>query len=243
MQQNRFKDAPWFKHAKNVRCIIGGAGGIGSWVAFFLARIGYNIKVYDFDHVEEHNLGGQLFMNNSVGKPKVDALLESISKFNLYSSGSFIACENNINELPYLYRDDTIFISCFDNMEARKILFERFKEEATRMKCAFIDGRLLMEQMQIFFMHRGYPERIKEYEEKYLFDDSEVEELPCSMKQTSHSAAMIASHMVGMITNYTFNLACGQELLRNPFYYEFIIPTSNTTMHYDREIATVLSNA
>ena len=233
MQQDRFKDAPWFSMAQGVQCIIGGSGGIGSWVAFFLARIGYQIHIYDFDTVEEHNLGGQLFMHNAVGKPKVEAIKESIAKFNFYSN-VFYSYNESIEEFsPRAYHLPTIFISCFDNMKARQIMFNKYTEQLSRYsdddmsKPIFIDGRLLMEQLDIFFLNNQ--KRNLHYAEHQLFDDSEVEELPCSMKQTSHSAAMIASHMVSMITNHTSNLAWGQEIISNPYHYQFIIPTQVTS--------------
>lgn len=32
-QQSRFKDAPWFPKNNEI-CLVGGAGGIGSWLCF-----------------------------------------------------------------------------------------------------------------------------------------------------------------------------------------------------------------
>ena len=82
-----------------------------------------------------------------------------------------------------------------------------------------------MEQLQIFCVT---PDKIEEYEQEHLFDDSEVEDAPCTMKQTSHSAAMIASHMVGSFTNHITNIY-ERELIRDvPFYYEFFIPVTLT---------------
>ena len=239
MQQDRFKDAPWFEESRKVECIIGGAGGIGSWVAFFLSRIGYKLKIYDFDTVEEHNLGGQLFMHDSVGKPKVDALVESISKFNFYSNYTHTYESSIENYEPYYnISEPRIFVSCFDNMEARKIMFNKYIEHCNNVQQSsyakiepiFIDGRLLMEQLDIFFVNSE--ERRQKYAAEQLFDDAEVEELPCSMKQTSHSAAMIASHMVGMITNFTTNVSFREKILENPYHWGFVIPTQHTD--YDR---------
>ena len=57
---SRFKDAPWFpKEETNV--IVGGAGGIGSWLTLLLSRAGFYPVVYDFDVLEGHNLAGQLY--------------------------------------------------------------------------------------------------------------------------------------------------------------------------------------
>lgn len=61
VQQSRFKDAPWFpKHDE--LCMVGGAGGIGSWLCYFLTKIGFKIHLYDFDTVEDHNLGKSIIL-------------------------------------------------------------------------------------------------------------------------------------------------------------------------------------
>ena len=49
----RFKDATWF--GANLECIIGGCGGIGSWLCFLLTGAGFRITVVDFDKIEAHN--------------------------------------------------------------------------------------------------------------------------------------------------------------------------------------------
>ena len=50
-QFDRFKGASWFPQG-NERVLVGGCGGIGSWLTFFLARIGYLPAVYDFDEID-----------------------------------------------------------------------------------------------------------------------------------------------------------------------------------------------
>ena len=58
----------------------------------------------------------------------------------------------------------------------------------------------------------------------HLFDDTEVQDAPCTMKQTSHSAAMIASHMVGFFTNHMTNNAVEEKDRTVPFFWEYFIP-------------------
>lgn len=219
--RDRFKDAPWIPKLEE-SVMVGGAGGIGSWVAFFLARIGFNVHIYDNDVIEEHNLGGQLFNSSDIGSAKVDAVARIAQEF----SGSQISTWTTaINATS---PGHVFMISAFDNMAARKYFFEAWKRAiavSTMTPPIFIDGRLEMEQLQIFCVTPATADR---YEQEYLFDDSVVEELSCTAKQTSHSAAMIASHMVGFFTNHIANIYEGMVYRETPFYYEYVTPMSLT---------------
>jgi tRNA A37 threonylcarbamoyladenosine dehydratase len=54
---------------------ICGAGALGSWLAENLARQGFQtMRIIDFDRVEAHNLGNQLYTQADVGAFKVLAL-------------------------------------------------------------------------------------------------------------------------------------------------------------------------
>jgi len=235
-QSSRFKDAQWFP-TEEVYCIIGGAGGIGSWLTLLLARATFIPIIYDFDTIEEHNIGGQLFPKRLIGKTKVEALKEIIKDF---TDTEIIA--NNEKYLASSMSHHYVF-SAFDNMQSRKDMFQSWKnyvkewgEDMAVINSfnekngdisippphipIFIDGRLTAEQMQIFCVT---PDKIEEYE-KYLFNDSEVEDAPCTLKQTSHSAAMIASHMVGFFTNHFSNNMVNEKDRNIPFKWEYFIP-------------------
>ena len=230
---SRFKDAPWFpKEETNV--IVGGAGGIGSWLTLMLSRAGFYPIVYDYDRLEGHNLAGQLYTKEDaeIGALKVDALKGLCKHF----------ADTDITVMAEKYTKDSMshhyVFSAFDNMQARKDMFNSWKEYVKEWKefqdiaeaesvanmsleePIFIDGRLTAEQMQIFCVT---PDLIAEYE-KHLFDDSEVEDAPCTMKQTSHSAAMIASHMTGFFTNHMTNNAVKDKDRTVPFFWEYFIP-------------------
>ena len=230
---SRFKDAPWFpKEETNV--VVGGAGGIGSWLTLLLSRAGFYPVVYDYDRLEGHNLAGQLYTKESAeeGVLKVSALQDLCKSF----------ADTDITVMAEKYTKESMshsyVFSAFDNMQARKDMFEAWKghvrewedfkkiADATHVpnipnnEPIFIDGRLTAEQMQIFCVTS---DKIEEYE-KHLFDDSEVEEAPCTMKQTSHSAAMIASHMTGFFTNHMTNNAEKDKVRNVPFLWEYFIP-------------------
>jgi molybdopterin/thiamine biosynthesis adenylyltransferase len=221
-QQSRFKDAPWFPKNNEI-CLVGGAGGIGSWLTFFLTKIGFRVNLYDFDTVEDHNLGGQLFMQADLGKPKVTAIQNIVRGF----CDNVVATFNepiNRNTHNHYYS-----FSAFDNMEARRILFMNWKDSwgsAPNMDTPiFIDGRLEIEQLQIFCVT---PKNADKYEREHLFHDSAVEEAPCTMKQTSHTAAMIGSLMTAFFTNHITNVYLEEVLREVPFYYEFVVPMNFT---------------
>lgn len=223
-QFDRFKGFPWFDLIQDETVFIGGAGGIGSWLSFFLARSGVqNIVIFDDDQIESHNTSGQMFKHSQIGLNKVKAVTDNIYEF----TGKFISSyTEKINEDTPLGR---YFFSAFDNMEARKNAFSSWL--VNNLYCdnsIFIDGRLLGEQLQIFCIKRNDSLTIEEYQREHLFDDSEVEEASCTTKQTTHSAAMIATHMTAFFTNHLNNIVEGEENREVPFYYEYLIPGNLT---------------
>jgi len=225
---NRFKDAPWFPQSK-LYCLIGGAGGISSWLTLFLSRAGFYPMVYDFDLLEEHNLGGQLFPKSGIGKPKVEVLQKVVREF----ADTEITVFNEKYKMGSLSHN--IVFSGFDNMEARTDMFNMWLQysnnifEGDREECIFIDGRLLAEQMQIFCIRANDEKAIHEYLTNHLFLDSEVEDAPCTFKQTSHAAAMIAGFMTGFFTNYLSNIREKNNARQVPFYTEYFIPLNMLT--------------
>lgn len=231
----RFKGAPWFIKEEGLSIFIGGAGGIGSWVTLFLSRAGYKVVVADYDTIEEHNLGGQFFLFGDIGKKKVAALHGSMQKF---SDTSITGLDIKLNESFYesvLNNSPNlgsfrVVVSAFDNMEARTGLFNFWErtlsiEDNVNIPSLFIDGRLEMEQMQIFCVTSDIESR-EEYR-RTLFSDGDVPDLSCTMKQTSHCAAMIASHMTGFITNHVANWKTGVEAREVPAYFEYVIPSNH----------------
>lgn len=221
IKQSRFSDAPWFDRAKSSDVIIGGIGNIGSWVSLFLARQGVALNVYDYDNVDEVNLASQLYNLSSIGTPKVQALEETLNNYvdNDYGQMKF-------TPLGKLTEDNCVVdkycFSCFDNMEARKTLFEKWASLYKDSQDAiFIDGRLLAEFGQVFIVT---PDRIEDYR-KTLFFDTEVAKENCAYKGTTHCSAMIASLMVSAFNNFLVNLDSNVRDL--PFNIDFQLPLFN----------------
>ena len=120
--RSRFSDAPWMKNIQEQIVVIGGTGGIGSWLTLLLSRMGPEIVVYDFDKIEEHNIGGQWFKKGDIGSTKVNALRNNIRDFS----------NIDISAMNEKATDETLVsaycFSAFDNMKARKDLFNAWKK-------------------------------------------------------------------------------------------------------------------
>ena len=206
----RFSDLMWYDSNKEIHALVGGVGGIGSWLSFLLGRMGCNLYLFDNDEVDETNMGGQLYQSSQIGMSKVEA-----ANLNIYSFS-----DNSKTETFTTYSEDSeacpITFSCFDNMKSRKIMFDIWAENHNG-EGIFIDGRMLAESFQIYAVLPGSENRYRET----LFDDSEVQDQPCSAKATSHTAAMISSMMVGIFTNYLSNIKTEMNIREVPFFTSF----------------------
>ena len=202
---SRFSGAVWFNAIQLSTVVLAGLGGIGSYVLFCLSRMKpKQLFIYDDDEVELANLSGQLYSASMVGKKKVDAMAELAINF---------SCYYGVQAVPQKFTKDTpagdIMICGFDNMQARKEFFEAWVNHLINHpfpnRCLFIDGRLNMEEFQIFCMRGDDTYNIRKYQKEYLFEDYEAESIQCSMKQTAYCANMIGSVIVNLFANFIAN--------------------------------------
>lgn len=220
MNRDRFKDAPWID--PNIGLLIGGVGGIGSWLILFLSRIGYNISANDNDRVDSVNLAGQFYNKQQVGMFKIDAIRDNLRLFG-DTSNTYLSDRRIQVNTRYVLSEN--MFSCFDNMESRKFLFESWLSycEINNKEGIFIDGRLGADFFHAFAVRSSDKESIEKYKLE-LFDDSEVEDEPCTFKQTTHVAAMLASFMTSLFTNHVSNIKANDDMYEVPFKTIFEVP-------------------
>ena len=225
---SRFSSAIWYDAVQKSTVLLAGVGGIGSYVSLLIARMHpTQLIIYDPDKVEIGNMSGQLHSVDFCGEYKTTScayLNRTIGYY--FNTCAFNKCYNECS------RTQDIMICGFDNMAARKIFFDNWLAHVLDSnypeKCLYIDGRLSAESYQIFAIQGTDERAIKEYKEKWLFDDSEAEETICSYKQTSHMAAMIASNMVNIYVNHMAN-QCSPIIPRDvPFFMEYNAETMFT---------------
>lgn len=177
------------------------------------------IVIYDFDSIEEHNLGGQLFKNNQIGKLKVEAVINNVNE---YCDDAFIHMYDRRYEENSIYGN--IMIAGFDNMLARKIMYNNWKTLENRE--LFIDPRLSAETYQVYFVQKGQEERY----EATLFSDEDVSDEICTLKATSHFAAMVAGKIVQGLNAYLANKVLQDDIYSLPFFIEEIGSLFNLTV-------------
>lgn len=203
----RFSGAEWFHEIQKARIIIAGIGGIGSNVAFQLARmIPENLTLYDDDNVEMVNMAGQLYSFNDVGKSKVNAIADMIYNYTTMRQVWTVQDKFTSDKEP-----GDIMICGFDNMRARRTFFNSWcnhisdKSVEERSKCLYLDGRLSIDTLQILCIRGDDQYNIDRYKREFLFADYEADATICSRKQTTYLACMIGSLMVNLFTNFIAN--------------------------------------
>ena len=166
---------------------IVGCGGIGSFTAIALAKLGVpKLALIDFDFVDEHNLPNQHFRVSDLGMPKVDALAEQIAA---------IAPDCRVTTYCDKFGNITfpmnpVVIAGLDNMAGRKELWGLL-----RMRLPvklYIDGRLAGQQIVQYCVKPTSIADMREYEGT-LYDDATALEDSCTAKSIIDVASMIAS--------------------------------------------------
>lgn len=207
--RTRFSSVEWFGELREVS--IGGLGTIGTHLALSLARTGdHTFIMYDDDKVEMANLSGQLFPLSSIGKNKTEAVIELIKSYTEIDDDKLYPVNEKLLEGTYV---SPVCFSCFDNMTARKAMFEQWCKLDNRE--IFIDGRMSIESYQVYTVTKGQEDRYRET----LFDDSEIAPQICSLKNTSHTGALIGARMTVMFTNHLTNVKLGIPMRSVPFKF------------------------
>lgn len=194
-----------------------GAGGIGSWTALTLTKMGCtNLCVVDFDKVEAKNVPSQLYTLKQIGKPKVVALAEIIKDLtgvSLYTyEGTF---QDKLKKIPALPQ---VIIVSVDSIAERQKIWEAISKEwekDPKMQC-YIDARMGGELLRILVVNPHDKESV-EYYNKKLFAKKKHHEEPCTAKAIAYNT-MVAAGLLGSIVK---GYAKKQET-RYDFYFDIV---------------------
>ena len=212
----RFNEATWYSLISRSSANVVGLGNIGSYLAYYLSKSFNHIILIDYDKIEEHNVSGQLYLNDQIGEYKADSIKELIQAMGSECHITLKKCSfSNIDKKSKSMMKDIIF-SCVDNMSARREIFMDFL--SNKELNYFIDGRAEAENYHIFILSKKEPlfDRQIEYYDSSLFEDASIPDVPCNFKSTPHCGASIAANMMALATNLCYNEKMGTSIMPVP---------------------------
>lgn len=100
-----------------------GCGGLGSNAAAMLLRSGVRtLTLVDFDVVEESNLNRQLYFRDQLGRPKVEALADTLLRIDPDARLTLVRERMTEANLVGFVRDADVVIEAVDGAEAKAMI-------------------------------------------------------------------------------------------------------------------------
>lgn len=186
------------------RPTVVGVGAIGRQVALQLAAMGVpSLQLIDPDVVETVNLASQGFLEDDVGRPKVEAVADLCQQLNH---------QLEARELSERFRRrqgiGNVLFCCVDSIATRRLIWE-----ATRDRVQFFaDGRMNAEAIRVLAVAdtgsgAHYPTT--------LFGANEAYSGACTARSTIFTANIAAGLMLHQFTRWLRRLAVDADLTLN----------------------------
>ena len=181
-----------------------GVGAIGRQVALQLTAIGVpSLQLVDFDLVEVSNLASQGYLEEDLGKLKVEATAAFCGRVN---SGIEIV------SVPERFRrsmeiGNAVFC-CVDKIDVRRIIWEAVKDKVG----FFCDARMSAEVLRVLTVCDS---KSRTHYPTTLFRTEEAFAGPCTAKTTIYCANIAAGLMVAQFTKYLRHLPIEPDIQLN----------------------------
>lgn len=188
---------------------IFGCGAIGSSVAIELTRLGAtSMMLYDFDAIEEANLGVSIYTTQDIKQKKIIALSSHLRAISPTIQLELIDAVIDIKSTLKIKTTDIIVLA-FDNMASRMAVAINTIKHAP---LAIIDGRMGAEVLQVYSFLKP---TVEEYEQ-YWYPDKIGEQEPCNSKATPY-----CSNLAGSIISNLIKRIVRQEPVPTKVLFDF----------------------
>ena len=172
---------------KDLTVAVIGVGAVGRQIALQLSAMGVSeLRLVDFDTVEDVNLCAQGFRERDLGKSKVEAVAKAAWELN---KGTKIIQHEGIYSSEQIEGVDFVFC-CVDNMASRKQIAEEYEG------AAFFDSRMAARVCAVKTINDAWS---YEYYMKELFTDDEMVQETCTAKTTLFCANICAGIMIAQM--------------------------------------------
>jgi sulfur carrier protein ThiS adenylyltransferase len=186
------------------RATVIGVGAIGRQVALQLAAMGVPwLQLIDFDVVELSNLASQGYLEEDLGRPKVEATGELCHRI---SRGLELHQENERFRRS-MEIGDAIFCAV-DKIDIRRTIWDAIKDKAT----FFTDGRMSAEILRVL---TACDAATRKHYPTTLFAAGEAYAGACTAKTTIFCANIAAGIMVSQFAKYLRHLPVDADVQLN----------------------------
>jgi len=189
-----------------------GVGAIGRQVALQLAVMGVTpITLIDHDTVEAVNLGAQGYLDDDLGRPKVEATADLVNQLNrdvaVYSLHRRFLKSEDIAERVFC---------CVDSIDTRRHIFNALKDRIQ----LFVDGRMSAETLRVLAVCDG--PSMAHYS-RTLFAANEAFRGACTARTTYHAANIAAGLMVSCFARWIRGIRPPMDLSLNLLADELVV--------------------
>ena len=201
---SRQKDIVPLERLVECKATVIGVGAIGRQVALQLAAMGISwLQLVDFDRVEESNLASQGYLENDLGRPKVQATADLAQQVNH---------QLEVHEINDRFRRSieigNVAFCCVDKIETRRLIWESVKD---RINC-MVDGRMSAEILRVLTAYDSISRKIYP---TTLFAADQAYVGACTAKTTIYCANIAAGVMVAQFAKYLRNFSAEPDVQIN----------------------------
>jgi len=181
-----------------------GVGAIGRQVALQLAAMGIPwLQLVDFDSVEESNLASQGYLQDDLGRPKVQATADLCQQVNHMLE---------VHSLNTRFRRSmeigNVVFCAVDKIDVRRLIWDAVKDKVD----FWADGRMSAEVLRVLVAHD--PVSRKHYPTT-LFAAEEAFAGSCTAKTTIYCANIASGLMLAQFTKWLRRLPIDPDLSLN----------------------------
>ncbi len=181
-----------------------GVGAIGRQVALQLTAMGIPwLQLIDFDVVEESNLASQSYLEDDLGRPKVEATADLCQQINHGLA---------VHEVPERFRRSmeigNVVFCCVDAISIRQLIWNVVKDKAD----FFADGRMSAEVLRVI---TACDSASRQHYPTTLFAAQEAYQGTCTAKSTIYCANIAAGLMLTQFTKWLRRLPVENDITLN----------------------------